>query len=96
MPELLIEASPPKVELSSEQAVAELKKLGGILVHYDDRKPGNPVIMVDATNQLQFQDEWTSYLPAFPQLRQIGLAGTPVSDTGLDVFADITELESLS
>jgi hypothetical protein len=95
LPELVVEASPPKFNLSSQQALIELKKLGGVLVHYDDRQAGNPVIMIDATNQRGFQDAWTRYFVAFPQLRQIGLSGVPLSDAALEPFPAIAELESL-
>jgi hypothetical protein len=95
LPNIFVEASPPKVKLTPEQGLAELKKLGGILVHYDDRLPGNPVIMLDATNHQQFRDEWTRFLSAFPHLRQVGLSGTSLSDAGLDGLADVAGLESL-
>ena len=95
LPELVVEASPPKINLSPEQALVELKKLGGILVHYDDRQPGNPVIMIDATNHHGFQDEWTRYFAAFPRLRQVGLSGSQLSDAALDAFPDVANLESL-
>jgi hypothetical protein len=95
LPNIFVEASPPKVKLTPEQGLAELKKLGGILVHYDDRLPGNPVIMLDATNHQQLRDEWTRFFSAFPQLRQVGLSGTSLSDAGLDGLADVAGLESL-
>lgn len=95
LPNVFIEASPPKVKLTPEQGLAELKKLGGILVHYDDRLPGNPVIMIDATNHQQIRDEWTRFFGSFPHLRQVGLSGTSLTDAGLDGLADIAGLESL-
>lgn len=93
LPQLVVEAPSPK--LSSQQALVELKKVGGVLVHYDDRQTGNPVIMIDATNQRGFQDAWTRYFVAFPQLRQIGLSGVPLSDAAIEPFPAIAELESL-
>lgn len=95
LPNLFVEASPPKTTLTPEQGLAELKKLGGILVHYDDRLPGNPVIMIDATNHQQFRDEWTQLFGSFPQLRQVGLSGTSLTDAGLDGLTGIAALESL-
>jgi hypothetical protein len=95
LPELKVDESPPTEKLSPEQALAEIKKLGGMLVHYDDRLPGNPVTMIDATNLPGFRDEWTRYFAAFPKLRQIGLSGTPLSDAGLDSLKDIAELDAL-
>ncbi len=95
LPKLVVEASPSQFKLSPQQALSELKKLGSVLVHYDDRLPGNPVIMIDATNQRGFQDAWTRYFVAFPHLRQLGLSGVPLSDSALEPFTAITELESL-
>lgn len=93
LPNLVVEAQPP--QLTSEQSILELKKLGGVLLHYDDRRPGNPVVMIDATNHRGFQDAWTRYFVAFPQLRQVGLSGIPLSDAALDPFPAIAELETL-
>lgn len=95
LPTLFVEASPPKMKLTPEQALAELKKFGGMLVHYDDRLPGTPVVMIDATNLLQFQDEWTRYFAFFPSLRTISLSGTPLSDAGLDGLAEVGGLQGL-
>jgi len=95
LPTLFVEASPPKMKLTPEQALAELKKAGGMLVHYDDRLPGNPVVMIDATNLLQFRDEWTRYFAFFPSLRTISLSGTPLSDAGLDGLAEVGGLQGL-
>lgn len=95
LPELVVETSPAQFKLSPQQALLELKKLGSVLVHYDDRLPGNPVVMIDATNQRGFQDAWTRYFVAFPHLRQLGLSGVPLSDSALEPFSAISELESL-
>lgn len=95
LPGLFVEASPPKTKLTPEQALAELKKFGGMLVHYDDRLPGTPVVMIDATNLLQFQDEWTRYFAFLPSLRTVGLSGTPLTDAGLDGLAEVGGLQDL-
>jgi len=95
LPTLFVEASPPKVKLTPEQALAELKKAGGMLVHYDDRLPGTPVVMIDATNLLQFQDEWTRYFAFLPSLRTVSLSGTPLTDAGLDGLAEVGSLQGL-
>jgi hypothetical protein len=96
LPTLFVEASPPKMKLTPEQALAELKKTGGgMLVHYDDRLPGTPVVMIDATNLLQFQDEWTRYFAFLPSLRTVSLSGTPLTDAGLDGLAEVGSLQDL-
>lgn len=95
LPALVVEVSPLKTKLTPEQALLELKKAGSILVHYDDRLPGNPVIMLDGMNHPRFQDEWCSLFASFPQLRQIGLGGTSLSDEGLEGIAEVAKLESL-
>lgn len=95
VPTLFVEASPPKMKLTPEQALAELKKAGGMLVHYDDRLPGTPVVMIDAANLLQFQDEWTRYFAFLPSLRTVSLSGTPLTDAGLDGLAEVGSLQDL-
>jgi hypothetical protein len=95
LPELNVEMSSLNLGLSQQQALAELKKLGRVWVHYDDRRPDKPVTMIDATAQRGFQDAWTRYFVAFPQLRRIGLSGVPLSDSALEPFPALPELESL-
>ena len=92
---VVVEAESPPVKLSPEQALGELKKAGGMLVHYDDRLPGTPVVMIDATNLLQFQDEWTRYFAFLPSLRTVSLSGTPLTDAGLDGLAEVGSLQDL-
>lgn len=82
--------------LSEQQAVAELKALGGVLVHYDDRKPGRPVILVDFTNHQGFQEPWLKYLAAFPHLTGLGLSGTSLTDDGLRYVGRLASLETLT
>jgi len=86
----------PLTTMTPEQAIGEIKKFGGILVHYDDRLPGSPVTMIDATNLQHFQDDWTRLFPFFPSLRQVSLAGTPITDASLDAVAKVSKLEYLS
>ena len=85
----------PAGRLSPDEALVEIKKLGGVLVHYDDRLPGNPVTMIDATNLLRFRDEWTRYFAAFPELKQVGLSGTPLTDAGLASLTEVASLDAL-
>ena len=78
------------------QALAELKQIGGVLVHFDDRKPDRPVIAVDFTNHPNFQEAWLKHLAAFPQLSTLGLAGIPLTDAGMRYLKRLTELETLT
>ncbi len=79
----------------SEVALAELKQIGGVLVHFDERKPDRPVIAVDFSNHPNFQEEWLKHLAAFPQLSTLGLAGIPLTDAGMRYLKRLTELETL-
>jgi hypothetical protein len=81
---------------TEQQAVAALKQLGGVLVHYNDRLPDRPVILVDFTNNQQFQDDWLKHLAAFPHLTGVGLSGTALSDAGLRHLKRIAQLETLT
>ncbi len=87
--------SPNSPPLSEKEALAELKQFGGVLVHYDDRKPNRPVIAVDFTNHPGFQEPWLKPLGAFPQLSTLGLAGTRLTDAGMRYLKQLTELETL-
>lgn len=82
--------------VSEKQALAELKAIGGVLVHYDQRAPENPVVLVDFTNHAQFKEAWLSNLGAFPRLSGLGLGGTSLGDAGLRHLRGLTSLETLS
>lgn len=81
---------------SEKEALAELKQIGGVLIHYDDRQPGRPVIAVDFTNHSGFQEAWLEHLAAFPRLSALGLSGIPLTDAGLRHLKGLTELETLT
>lgn len=81
---------------SEKEALAELKQIGGVLIHYDDRQPGRPVIAVDFTNHSGFQEAWLKHLAAFPRLSALGLSGIPLTDAGLRHLKGLTELETLT
>ena len=66
-----------------------------MLVHFDDRKPERPVILVEFTNHPEFQQEWLKHLVAFPQLSTLGLGGTPLKDEGMKYLRDLRELDTL-
>ncbi len=78
------------------EALANLKQIGGVLVHFDDRKPDRPVIAIDFTNHPNFQEEWLKQLAAFPQLSTLGLAGTPLTDEGMRHLNRLARLETLN
>jgi hypothetical protein len=82
--------------VSEKQALAELKAIGGVLVHYDDRAPDRPVVLIDFTNHAQFREQWLNNLAAFPRLSGLGLAGTTLGDAGLRHLRGLTALETLS
>lgn len=82
--------------VSEQQALAELKAIGGVLVHHDERPPERPVVLVDFTNHPQFKEEWLSNLAAFPRLSGLGLGGTALGDAGLRHLRGLTSLETLS
>jgi hypothetical protein len=79
-----------------KQAVAELKAIGGVLLHYDERDPDRPVVMVDFTNHPQFKEQWLAHVAAFPRLRGLGLGGTGIGDSGLRRLRGFGSLETLS
>lgn len=88
--------SPDSPTLSEKEALAKLKQIGGVLVHYDDRQPGRPVIAVDFTNHPGFQEEWLRHLAAFHHLSTLGLAGTRLTDGGMRHLKELTDLETLT
>lgn len=81
---------------SEKAALAELKQIGGVLVHYDDRQPDRPVVAVDFTNHASFQEAWLRHLAAFPHLSTLGLSGVPLTDAGLRHLNGLTRLETLT
>ncbi len=91
-----ISGGQPPLPPEQKEAVAALLDVGGVLLHCDDRLPGNPIVLVDFTNHPEFRDALLKHVTAFPDLRNLGLAGTALSDTGLDDVARLTRLESLT
>lgn len=79
-----------------QAALAQLKQLGGVLIHYNDRLPGRPVVLVDFTNHKGFKDEWLKPLAALPHLSGLGLGGTAVTDEGLRHLKKLRALETLT
>lgn len=96
LPELVVETSTPRTPVSPEQALAELKKVCDIMVHHDDRLPGNPVTMIDATNGSKLMDDSVRFVIDLPELRQISFSGTPLSDAAVATLAAARRLETLS
>lgn len=83
-------------DLTADEALAQLKAIGGVLVHFDERQPGRPVILVDFTNHPSFKPEWLKCLAAFPHLTGLGLSGTSLTDEGLRYVKNLPALETLS
>jgi hypothetical protein len=81
--------------MTEPQAIAELKKIGGVLVHYDERLPNRPVISVDFNNHPKFQEDWLQYVAALPHVSTLGLAGTSLTDSGLRYLKNLRELDTL-
>jgi len=92
-PDLQVEFTQPA--LPYDEAFAALRKVGGFLMHRANQPNDPPVVMIDATNNPKFTDECVRYFASFPQLRTIGLNGSPLTDAGAPAFADVPELESL-
>ena len=88
---------PAQVGNPAEQAaIDQLKRFGGVLVHYNDRLPERPVILVDFTNHQGFKDEWLKPLAALPHLSGVGLSGTAVTDEGLQHLKKLRAIETLT
>jgi hypothetical protein len=81
--------------LSEAAALAELRRRGGVLIHFRRNEPGQPVVLVDAGNHPHFADDWMPYVVAFRQLAGLSLAGTAVTDAGLRRLGELTDLETL-
>ncbi|MEQ8786998.1 MAG: hypothetical protein RIC55_11890 [Pirellulaceae bacterium] len=78
------------------EALGALFDIGGVLIHTDDRRPGQPVILVDFTNHPKFQDILLKHLAPFPELSTVGLAGTALTDAGVDYLLNLPRLEALT
>lgn len=86
--------APPAAE--QKAAVGALLEYGGVLLHRDERRPGNPIVLVDFTNHPEFRDDWLKHLAAFPELENVGLAGTALTDAGMDHLAKLPKLQTLT
>src|SRR5690242_19920613 len=76
--------TPPPLSAEQRAAVGVLLEHGGVMLHRDDRLPGGPIVLVDFTNHPEFRDDWLKSLKAFPELQNVGLSGTALTDAGLD------------
>ncbi len=91
-----LHAEEPARGPAEQAAIAQLKQIGGVLVHYNDQLPERPVVLVDFTNHQGFQDEWLKPLAALPHLSGVGLSGTAVTDEGLQHLNKLRALETLT
>ncbi len=91
-----LRAEEPARGPAEQAAIDQLKQLGGVLIHYNDRLPERPVILVDFTNHQGFKDEWLKPLAELPHLSGLGLSGTAVTDEGLAYLKSLRALETLT
>lgn len=89
-------AQPAPLPPEQKAAVGELLDYGGVLLHRDERRPGSPIVLVDFTNHPAFRDEWLKPLAAFPELENVGLAGTALTDAGIDYLVKLPKLQTLT
>jgi hypothetical protein len=84
-------AEEPKTE--QELAVAEIKKLGGI-VTIDGGSPGKPVTKVDLMNA-KCTDADLERLKPLTQIQRLDLHGTQITDAGLEHLKGLAQLQKL-
>lgn len=87
---------PPPLSAEQRAAVGVLLEHGGVMLHRDDRLPGGPIVLVDFTNHPEFRDDWLKSLSAFPELQNVGLAGTALTDASLDYLGQLPKLQTLT
>ena len=95
LPEVIVESSQPRTQLSPEEALRKIKAVEGVSTHRDDRLPGNPVTMIDATNVALFSDDALAAVIDLPEVRQIGLSGTAITDASASTLATSRQLDTL-
>jgi hypothetical protein len=78
------------------EAIAALRRVGGILVNRDDRRAGRPVISVDFTSRRHVPPSAFRYLRAFPNLTSVALGGTDAGDEAVQLLEQVTHLEYLA
>lgn len=91
-----LQGAPPPLSAPQQQAVTALREYGGVLIHRSARMTGNPVVLVDFTNHRGFRDEWLKHLAVFPELREVGLVGTALTDAGLEWLQQTPQLQTLT
>jgi len=87
---------PSPLPVEQQQIVRALMEHGGVLLYRDDRKAGNPIVLVDFTNHPEFRDEWLKPLAGLAELQTVGLAGTALTDAGLEHLARFPKLQTLT
>ncbi len=91
-----LSADEPARSPAEQEAIDQLKRLGGVLIHYNDRLPQQPVILVDFTNHQGFKDDWLKPLAALPHLTGLGISGTSITDEGLRQVKRLRALHTLT
>ncbi len=87
-------AQQPKPDAEQERAVAAIEKLGG-KVGRDEKRPGKPVVRVDLDGP-DVTDAALAYLAAFPDLMELSVRRSRVTDVGLGPLARLKRLTALS
>jgi serine/threonine protein kinase len=82
-----------KAELTEEQAVAALKKLGS-QISRDEQAPGKPVVFVRLGDP-SVTDAELKYVSALPNLTTLALPGTKITDKGMKQIGELKHLVTL-
>ena len=72
----------PAFTAEQKKALSALYEHGGILIHLDEQRPGQPVVMVDFASHPEFSDDWLKHLLPFPELTVVRLTGTAITTSG--------------
>lgn len=81
---------------TQSQSIRALMDLGNVAIRVDEKQPSRPVVAVDFEGNPEFKEPWLRYLAGFPNLRELSLSNTALSDTGLRQLRGLQELEILS
>ncbi len=74
--------------------IARIEDLGGTVMR-ENQQPDGPVVSVDLSDNQKLKDDDLKLLSSFPDLRELHLHGTTITDAGLKHLAGLTNLTYL-
>ena len=84
-----------RTEPGRDAVIAEIEKLAGTGVEYDEKSPDRPIVGIDFGMSFAVTDDGLEFLKGLTSLQRLNLSDTKVTDAGLEYLKGLTSLQTL-